>query len=247
MKHRQDWQDLADVDPLWAILSDPAKRKTGANSGWDLNEFFKLGLEEAEAVIEEAARLGYPGERRRMLDFGCGVGRVTRAFSRYFENCLGLDISQRMIDQARQLNSEFARCAFEVHDADDLAAYSEGVFDLVYCNIVLQHLPSQAAVHRYIREFVRVVTPGGLVVFQLPSLIRLRSRLQLRRRLYSSLRALGIPPGTLYRTLTLNPIRMNAVPESQVLEQLWALGATTLVVERAAVAGYNTATYLVTK
>ncbi len=35
-RHKQDWEDLGTVDPLWAIHSQP-NRKFGK---WDINEFF---------------------------------------------------------------------------------------------------------------------------------------------------------------------------------------------------------------
>ena len=45
--------------------------------------------------------------RDRALDFGCGVGRLTRALGTRFESALGVDISAGMIEQARRLNEAF--------------------------------------------------------------------------------------------------------------------------------------------
>ena len=54
--------------------------------------------------------------------------------------------------------------------------------------IVLQHVPDREAIESYVREFCRVLRPGGLAVFPLPSHIPAIFRLQWRRRLYLGLR-----------------------------------------------------------
>src|SRR5205085_10679382 len=81
----------------------------------------------------------------------------------------------------------------------------------------VQRLRSGEEVERYFGEFIGVLNPVGLVVFQLPAAISLRYRLQPRRRVYARLRALGVAPSSLYR-LGLNPIRVLALSEQRVLE-----------------------------
>ena len=78
---------------LWAILSY-SDRKFGA---WDREEFFRTGEVEIEELMARAEELGRPVGRASALDFGCGVGRLTRALSAHFESCLGLDISETMV------------------------------------------------------------------------------------------------------------------------------------------------------
>lgn len=91
---KQNWEDLATLDPLWAILSDPHRRF----GQWDASEFFASGEVEVGRLLQRVAMLGLPANRKRALDFGCGVGRLTRAMSRVFEECYGVDISEGMID-----------------------------------------------------------------------------------------------------------------------------------------------------
>jgi hypothetical protein len=55
-----------------------------------------------------------------------------------------------------------------VNDRDDLALFESGVFDLIYSDIVLQHIAPEFST-RYVQEFTRVLAPGGVAVFQLPS------------------------------------------------------------------------------
>ena len=98
-RQARDWNDLATVDPLWAVLSAKGKR----NGGWELDEFFATGEAEVAQMLARAAELGRPGRNDSALDFGCGVGRLTRALAVHFDNTLGVDASAQMIEQARRL------------------------------------------------------------------------------------------------------------------------------------------------
>jgi predicted SAM-dependent methyltransferase len=104
--------------------------------------------------------------------------------------------------------------------------------DLIYTKFVLQHLPSVELVRSYLSEFVRILRPGGLLVFQLPSRIPLRNRIQPRRRLYTLLRNLGMSERLLLGRLELTPIRMRAIPEGKVTRFLAELGSKLVRVER---------------
>ncbi|HWG08655.1 MAG TPA: class I SAM-dependent methyltransferase [Solirubrobacteraceae bacterium] len=243
-EQRQDWEDLSVLDPYWAILSERA----GRFGRWDREAFLARGEQEIDAVLNAGMRLGLPRERDDALDFGCGAGRLTLAMSCHFRRCLGLDISERMVEQARELGTGIANCDFAVHDASDLAALQSASFDLVVSRLVLQHIPSAETKARYIAEFVRVLRPGGLVAFQLPSRIPVRHRMQPRPRLYGVLRRAGVPPRRLYRQLRLHPIRMSALARSRVLESIEGAGGQPLDVREQTVAGgVISCDYLATK
>jgi SAM-dependent methyltransferase len=209
-RHVRDWDELADVDPVWAVLASPA-----AGRRWQLDEFFRTGAGELSGALDVAGKLGRPHRFGAALDFGCGLGRLTRALAERFDEAVGVDVSARMLAQARRLNADRVNCRFVLTEAGDLGMFAAGSFDLVYSSIVLQHLPTRTEIERCIGELVRVVSPEGVVVFQLPSAIGLRYRVQLRRRAYATLRRLGVSPAWLYRH-DLNPIRVRALSEARV-------------------------------
>jgi SAM-dependent methyltransferase len=244
-RHKRDWEELAQVDPYWAILSDPARRF----GKWDVDAFFRTGEAEFDRVMQNAERLDCPAGRKRALDFGCGLGRVTRAMSRYFDECVGLDISETMIANAKELNAACPRCKFVAASGEKLDLFPDSDFDLIYSNIVLQHLPSPELIERKIAEFLRVLKPGGLAVFQLLSFVPWRYRIQPTRRIYGLLRALGLRHDLLYNRLGLTPIRSNFLPEERVLELVANLNGKCLAIERTVVreTSVRSATYMVTK
>ena len=223
-RHKQEWEEMASVDPLWAIASDPSRRY----GRWELDEFLATGEAEISAVLQTAQGLGLPKTWERALDFGCGVGRLTRAMSSRFRECVGVDISAEMVNRASELNADKTNCKFVVNITPDLRQFKSGSFDFVYSSLVLQHLPTRRMAQQYITEFLRIIKPGGLVVFQLPYLIPLRNQLQIRRRLYSFLRRLGFNMTFLYKRAGLNPIRMIAIPEQEVWRLVEARGVLVL-------------------
>lgn len=161
---RKNWDALGAEDPLWAVLTDDRYR----GGRWNVDAFFATGEEEITGVVRDLDRLGMPVRRGRCLDFGCGVGRLTQALASHFESCDGVDIAPSMIAAAHRLDRTGGRCSFHVNDAPDLALFPAATFDFVYCNIVLQHMPPKAA-KSYVSEFLRILAPGGLAMFQIPS------------------------------------------------------------------------------
>lgn len=157
------WSILGATDPLWAVCVDRDRR----DGTWDVGEFMASGRVEAATMIARLGQLGLCQVKENALDFGCGVGRVTAALSGYFETVTGVDISEPMLARARSLTADHPGSLFVRNDRPDLAIFADESFDLVYCGLVLQHMqPALAA--GYLREFARVVRPGGAVVIVVP-------------------------------------------------------------------------------
>lgn len=156
---RSDWDALAKRDALWAILTDESK----AGGGWDVADFFETGEIEMATVLGHVRNVAcVPDAAGAALDFGCGVGRLTQAMARRFAACVGVDISDEMIRQAEALN-QYANCEYMASAAERLP-FGDESFVFVYSNIVLQHMPRRLALG-YLREFVRVLEPAGVLVF----------------------------------------------------------------------------------
>jgi SAM-dependent methyltransferase len=156
------WEAWARADPLWAILSDPSRR----GGKWDPIEFFASGVADVELLLQQLEARSIPVNRGRALDFGCGVGRVTQALADQFDSCDGVDISETMIELARAHNRHGDHCRYHVNQAPDLALFDDATFDFVFSTIALQHNPPDVA-ERYIGEFLRVLSPTGVAVFDM--------------------------------------------------------------------------------
>jgi len=161
---QKTWESLGDEDPLWAILSEPDK-KAGR---WQLDEFLQTGNQTVERYWQLLRRHKCPEILGQVLDFGCGVGRLTLAWTLHAQHVTGVDISQPMIEKGRQIMAEQKNVRLELNQTDNLSMFRDGQFDLVFSHIVLQHIPWKYA-QTYLREFARICKPGGWVAFQLPS------------------------------------------------------------------------------
>jgi ubiquinone/menaquinone biosynthesis C-methylase UbiE len=240
-KHKSNWEDLAELDPMWAVISHP-ERQFGK---WDREEFLGTGREDVEKLMHSIRALGYPEARGSILDFGCGVGRLADAFLSHFDRYYGVDISELMLRQAKLFSSK-PHAQFLMSDGDSLRTFSDGCFDLVYSSWVLQHLPDRATAIQMVQEFLRVLDRRGLLVFQLPSFIPLLHRLQLRRRLYELLKTAGVSAKVLYRTAGLHPSRMNFVSEEEVGSVVAKTGGKIIRIDRDVICGHtHSATYYV--
>jgi SAM-dependent methyltransferase len=212
------WESLAQRDALHAILTDETK----AGGKWDVAEFMATGNAEIETVLQHLAELNCaPDWNGAALDFGCGVGRLTQALGRHFASCVGMDISGSMIRKAQVLN-KFAHCRY-VQNSEAQLPFLDATFSFIYSNIVLQHIPQRLA-KEYLREFVRVLAPGGVLVFGVQDsyaatnlsdkVIRICHVLHVRSRIK---RALGIGRGDM---------QMHFLPKKAVRD---ALGSAKIV------------------
>lgn len=161
---REFWDRHARRDPLWAILSETEKR----DGGWDVSRFFEAGVNEIGSLLYELDSQGVVVGRGAALDFGCGVGRLTQALAPHFERVVGVDISPSMQELATKVNRFPLSVSYICNQAADLSVFQGSSFDFVVSSIVLQHIRPDIAVS-YVREFCRVLAPGGIGVFQLPS------------------------------------------------------------------------------
>jgi ubiquinone/menaquinone biosynthesis C-methylase UbiE len=201
-KLKRNWDELGKIDPLWATITSPEKKERK----WRVNEFFETGLKEVDALMKYIESLGINIPHRQALDFGCGVGRVSQALTKYFDMVYGVDIAPSMIDLAKRYNRHRykckprarrrAKCKYYLNETDNLMLFTDDYFDFIYSSITLQHIPPEYC-WKYIREFLRVLVPQGLLIFQVPDEPSLRASV---RELCSRLKAkcLGQPRIEMY-------------------------------------------------
>lgn len=163
-QHRKQWESLGSSDPYWAVLTRPGMK----GGKWDKEEFFQTGDQEIQRAEKKMSSLGIQLKRGTALDYGCGVGRLSRALASRFENVIGMDISETMLKEARTVNASFPNLSFIGNNGRELTDIKDGTIDFIYSNIVLQHSPQENQ-RLIINEFCRVLSQGGVVAFQTPS------------------------------------------------------------------------------
>ncbi len=117
------------------------------------------------------------------LDVGCGVGHWGRCLAPFLSpDCMwtGIDRESQWIEEARKRGTGVKHLAasFVVGEAERLP-FPDGFFEMVTCQTVLIHVKDPLAV---IREMIRVLVPGGLIVIVEPNnLVANLSSIELQR------------------------------------------------------------------
>ena len=106
-----------------------------------------------------------PGEL--VLDVGCANGRDLIQLAHSGCKSVGIDLSDKMIDEARKelLNRRITTAEAETGDATNLR-FSDETFDKVFASEVLEHIPNYS---RAISEMARVLKPAGHLVITTPN------------------------------------------------------------------------------
>lgn len=161
---RRTYERLGREDPFYAVLTVPQFR----HNRWDPREFFANGEREITDVMQYLARLKLAPSASDALDFGCGVGRLTQALADHFVHVVGVDIAESMVAKARELNRQGDRVRYVANFVEDLRVFPDESFDFIYSSITLQHIPPPANL-RYVAEFMRLLRPEGIALFQVPN------------------------------------------------------------------------------
>src|ERR1700679_446954 len=96
---RRDWNTRATDDAFYYIAS--------WRKDWDISGFFGSGDKDYEQLVAPVLdRLGFSPAGKIMLELGCGAGRMTHAFAAHFDRVIAVDVSEQMLDRAKQLLPE---------------------------------------------------------------------------------------------------------------------------------------------
>jgi SAM-dependent methyltransferase len=140
----------------------PAKLRTVIAGTPDLAWFLESGRQQATIIREALERHGSAvGDIDRLLDFGCGCGRVVRHWSHLDGPAIyGTDYNAQLVGWCK---ANLAFADFSVNELQPPVEYESGSFDAVYAISVFTHLPENLE-RAWIAELGRILRPGGLLV-----------------------------------------------------------------------------------
>src|SRR5689334_11509735 len=160
-KMQRDWDERARENARYYVAT--------GKSDWTDEEFFRSGEQTvAEEILTDVTNICQGKEPRdmRVLEIGCGAGRITRALAKLFGEVHAVDVSGEMVARARQALSATPNAFIYQNNGKDLTALPDGPFDFAFSTIVFQHIPSREVIYSYVREVHRLLRPGALFKFQ---------------------------------------------------------------------------------
>ncbi|MDA1347213.1 MAG: methyltransferase domain-containing protein [Crenarchaeota archaeon] len=101
---RNDWELQAKKDPFYFI-------RTVKNQSEE--EFWKSGYTDRNAILESKSikeRIGKKFDNLKALEIGCGIGRILIPMSEKFQESIGVDISQKMVNIGKQKTKNYTNC-----------------------------------------------------------------------------------------------------------------------------------------
>jgi SAM-dependent methyltransferase len=187
---RRFWDERAAEDAFYFVdnrldYGRPDEERFWAQGGRDLDAMLgMLGLE--------------IGSDETVVEVGCGIGRLTRVIASRAREVRALDVSERMLELARQHNGHLPNVEWILGDGTSLRGVDDASADACVSAVVFQHVPDPAITLAYVREMGRVLRPGGWAAFHVsddPAVHRPRRG---RRAIKLRLRELGgrAPRGT---------------------------------------------------
>lgn len=100
-------------------------------------------------------------DKSKILDVGCGNGRLLEALTNKQINYLGVDNSPALIKIAQ---TNYPSNNFKVHDLLNLSRLSENNFDYIFCLAVLQHIPGRELRLQALKEMKSKLAPNGQLI-----------------------------------------------------------------------------------
>jgi SAM-dependent methyltransferase len=216
---RSFWDQAAKDNPYWYVSSFGAY-----NADRNLEEFWASG----RSIWSDIKRAtGYsPNSEDTVVEIGCGVGRLTRAIAVEFGQVIAVDISENMLDIAKQANLK--NVDFRLANGFTLPEIQDKSVNFVLGYCVFQHLPSNVALQSYLTEMCRITKSGGMIAFTLCPrdwttwllpLLRLRAYFRERLSIKGGPRGVFRKEWVGIRPKTSVVLRMSAIPlNRQILD-----------------------------
>ena len=162
-KVQAHWTQLGQQRPHWS--ADNRDEFAPENIAANLPLFEASGEGDVATLLAMLARHGLSPERLpHLVDFGCGVGRMTRPLARVFRHVTGCDVSAPHLALARMATG--AGVNFALVGVPDFGMTAP--FDIWFSTLTLQHNPPPV-ITMILRRMFSLLAPGGVAVFQLPT------------------------------------------------------------------------------
>jgi cyclopropane fatty-acyl-phospholipid synthase-like methyltransferase len=160
-KMRRDWDERARENARFYVNTE--------RTDWTDDDFFASGRRTlAEEILTDMTNIcqGKEPAQMRVLEIGCGAGRVTRALAGLFGEVHGVDVSGEMVALAREALKDMPHARVYQNNGMDLSIVPVTDFDFAFSTIVFQHIPSREVIENYVKEVHRLLKPGALFKFQ---------------------------------------------------------------------------------
>ncbi len=156
-----EWELWGRRDPYYGVITSPKFRREVLTDE-SRKEFFDSGDAHVEYVMQMIRQhIDSQFAPKKVLDFGCGVGRTLVAFAKVADKVVGVDVAPSMLAEARKNCCAFGADSVQLELSDDDLSQVKENFDLIHSFITFQHI-EPARGKRIIGRLVEKLEPGGI-------------------------------------------------------------------------------------
>ena len=161
-----DWKRIAADDPFWGVLSKDEYKKDAMD-----DKAYMAFMESGERYVANLFSLIHKHllpnfAPKRVLDFGCGVGRLLIPFATRTPDAVGLDVAPVMLDLCNAYAKKAGLKNVITCESDDMLSRVEGAFDFINSYIVLQHIPPHRG-YQILQVLLKKLLVGGVGSIQI--------------------------------------------------------------------------------
>lgn len=157
------WNNFGETEPFWSVLTHQNFKKQNINKE-ALDEFYNLGLFHYNIFEEILQKHNSTFTNKVILDFGCGVGRITKVYNKVTSHVYGMDISETHLDIAKQ--SDEKTQFFLIDDLQKLPNLPNQP-NIITSLMVLQHARPDIIEHQ-VGLLLDVLDKDGIALLHIP-------------------------------------------------------------------------------
>ncbi|MBZ1351040.1 class I SAM-dependent methyltransferase [Alcaligenaceae bacterium LF4-65] len=167
VKTAAQWHHLGETEPYWSVITQESYLQSHFQQSREV--FYATGEQEIQ-LLDSTLERHFLEHRPlgRCIELGCGVGRVTAALAKRYQEVIAVDISEphlRLAEQELSMRGVSNVTYQHLTSLEQTEGY--GPIDLFYSKIVLQHNPPPV-MDVLLKNLLTALRPGGIGFFQIP-------------------------------------------------------------------------------
>jgi 2-polyprenyl-3-methyl-5-hydroxy-6-metoxy-1,4-benzoquinol methylase len=229
-----EWRKFGVTEPHWSVLTGQEFLSSNIDAK-TIEDFYATGRNDVAMLLASPARCGIDTSRfGRVMDFGCGVGRLALVLAERCDHLIGIDISAGHLKLAKQraatlsiTNVDFVNIS-HLNDLDEFAG-----FNLITSLIVLQHNPAPVQIE-ILRKLLAALDVGGIAVLQIPTYLVGQPKFSVKDYLANAQPAMemnALPQKAIFKTIDEANCRCLEVQEDGLMGLLPGI-SNTFTIER---------------
>jgi 2-polyprenyl-3-methyl-5-hydroxy-6-metoxy-1,4-benzoquinol methylase len=159
------WNSYGKSKPYWSVITQPEYLNPNTEN---IESFYESGSWEANYVKAMCEKyLSTPLKGKTIIDFGCGLGRITKPLLELGLKVVGMDISKAHLDLANEQVKGDVKWVHITDFSKSIQSLVGNKVDLIVTFIVLQH-NRPTLMKTYVKSLLDALNTDGIAILHIP-------------------------------------------------------------------------------